>query len=145
MPHLTLSLPTFSSSHCCDNQLPAGMNLMAHCLSGTLLSFEFYLGLLRGSACRNLFGTHTGADSIAGSSSPTRQALTNGGRGQCTHLRFILHVFLEVSEGRIKSHSPTVALIQEHTFALAFIPSLLTPHSPTPVSWGCFPKSTNCL
>jgi hypothetical protein len=48
VPYLTFSLPTFYNISCHDKQSQAGINLASYYLSYTVLSFDFYLGLLRG-------------------------------------------------------------------------------------------------
>lgn len=148
MPHLAFFLPTFYCSHCWDNQLQAGGNLMARCLSCTLLSFDFTWGFLEALAedtCRNLFDTHTRTASTRGRSGPTRAPLTDGGRRHRKHSEVRSAWLLGSFEGKIKPFSPTVVTTQEHPLTLVF-PTLCLPSSlPTPTPLDCFPKSTNCM
>lgn len=76
-PRLTFRLPSFYSSHRGDNQLQAGVNLTACCFSCTLLSFDFYLGLLRGLRVGHLWkpAWHSHCCSLTRSPSPTKTVL----------------------------------------------------------------------
>lgn len=138
--HLAFFLPTFYCSHCWDNQLQAGGNLMARCLSCTLLSFDFTWGFLEASVedtCRNLSGTHTGAASARGRSGPTRAPLTDGGRRHGKHSEVHSAWLLGSFDQALLTHSG------DHSGASPYIGfpySLLTLLPPHSHSLGLLPR-----
>lgn len=137
MPRLAFFLPTFYCSHCRDNQPQAGGNLMARCLSCTLLSFDFTWGFLEALAedtCRNLSGPHPGAASAKGRSDPTRPPLTDGGRHHRKHSEvhstWLLGSFGARPETALLTHSGNRFL-----FLFAY-----PPPSPLPLPWIASPN-----